>query len=184
MTTSSWNDFEQRVSSEENLHVDSEPLVWPPSQERLLSFAERNASTLAAIAALEERRADGGEDDSPLMQEMLRMDAKLTALVDIVNHLLIPTDTLPPRQSLRFNAVGALLPAALVPPGDALLLRLRFDPCRSMPLVLAARVERQFDDGRVFVVFAPQGDALSDAIERLVFRHHRRKVAGARQSTG
>ncbi|HTM27885.1 MAG TPA: PilZ domain-containing protein [Rhodanobacter sp.] len=51
-------------------------------------------------------------------------------------------------------------------------------------MVLAARVERQFDDGRVFVVFAPHGDALSDAIERLVFRHHRRKVAGARQSTG
>jgi hypothetical protein len=25
------------------------------------------------------------------------------------------------------------------------------------------------------------GDALSDAIERLVFRHHRRKVAEARQ---
>ncbi len=177
MTTSSWNDFEQRVSSEENLHVDSEPLVWPPSQAQLLSLAERNANTLAAIAALEERRADGGDDDSPLMQEMLRMDAKLTALVDIVNHLLVPTDTLPPRQSLRFNAVGALLPAALVPPGDALLLRLRFDLCRSMPLVLAARVERQFDDGRVFVVFAPHGDVQSDAIERLVFRHHRRKVA-------
>lgn len=184
MTTSNWDDFEQRVSSEESLHADSEPLAWPPSQAQLLHLAERNANTLAAIAALEERRADIGEDDSPLMQEMLRMDAKLTALVDIVNHLLVPTDTLPPRQWLRFNAVGALLPAALVPPGDALLLRLRFDPCRSLPLMLAAHVERQFDDGRVFVVFAPQGDMLSDAIERLVFRHHRRKVAEARQLAG
>ncbi len=155
--------------------------AWPPSQAQQLRLAERNANTLAAIAALEERRAEIGEDDSPLMQEMLRMDAKLTALVDIVNHLLVPTGTLPPRQMLRFNAVGALLPAALLPPGEALLLRLHFDVCRSLPLELPARIERRFDDGRVFVVFALLSDVLGDAIERLVFRHHRRKVAEARQ---
>ncbi|RCS30379.1 PilZ domain-containing protein [Rhodanobacter denitrificans] len=184
MTISSWDDFEQRLSSEESLHADSEPLDWPPSQALLLRLAERNANTLAAIAALEERRADIGEDDSPLMQEMLRLDAKLTAMVDIVNHLLVPAGTLPPRQSLRFNAAGALLPAMLVPPGGAVLLRLRFDACRSLPLELAARAERQLDDGRVFVAFAPQGEMLGDAIERLVFRHHRRKVAEARQLAG
>lgn len=181
MQDDAWQTFSERVSSEESLHADSEPLSWPPQEAHLLRLAERNATTLAAIAALEERRADLGEDDNPLMQEMLRMDAKLTALVDIVNHLLVPTDTLPPRQLLRFNAVGALLPASLVPPGEALLLRLRFDLCRSLPLEMAARVERRFDDGRVFVVFAPPGDALGDAIERLVFRHHRRRVAEARQ---
>ena len=184
MTTSSWDDFDQRVSSEESLHADSEPLAWPPSQELLMRLAERNANTLAAIAALEERRAELGEDGNPQMQEMLRLDAKLTALVDIVNHLLAPTGALPSRQSLRFNAAGALLPAALVPPGGALLLRLRFDACRSLPLELAARAERQLDDGRIFVAFAPQGDMLGDAIERLVFRHHRRKVAEARQLAG
>ncbi|MGB5940235.1 MAG: PilZ domain-containing protein, partial [Rhodanobacter sp.] len=140
-----------------------------------------NANVLAAIAALEERRADAGEDDSPLMQEMLRMDAKLNVLVEIVNSLLVPDGTLPPRQLLRFNAIGAVLPAGLAPAGDGLLLRMRFDPCRSLPLELAAQVARQFDDGRMFVAFAPLGDALGDAIERMVFRHHRRKVAGARQ---
>ena len=153
----------------------------PPA--RALALAERNGNTLAAIAALEERRVDTAEDDNPLVQEMRRMDAKLTALVDIVNHLLVPTDTLPPRQMLRFNAVGALLPAALLPPGEALLLRLHFDVCRSLPLELPARVERRLDDGRAFVVFGPLSDVMSDAIERLVFRHHRRKVAEARQLT-
>ncbi|TPG07381.1 PilZ domain-containing protein [Rhodanobacter glycinis] len=184
MNTDRWDAFEQRVSVEESLHVDSEPLAWPPPQAQLLWLAERNANTLAAIAALEERRADLADDDSPLMQEMLRMDAKLTALVDIVNQLLVPASTLPPRQLLRFNAVGALLPASLVPAGDGMLLRLRFDFCRSLPLELPAQMERQFDDGRVFVVFTPLGDVLGDAIERLVFRHHRRKVAEARQLPG
>jgi len=180
----SWDEFEQRVSCEESLHADCEPLAWPPSPSQLQQLAERNANTLAAIAALEERRADTGEDDSPLMQEVLRMDAKLNVLVEIVNNLLVPGSTLPPRQLLRFNAIGAVLPASLVPAGGGLLLRIRFDLCRSLPLELAAQVERQFDDGRVFVVFAPLGDALGDAIERLVFRHHRRKVAGARQPAG
>lgn len=181
MASASWDDFEQRVSCEESLHADCEPLAWPLPPARLQLLAERNANVLAAIAALEERRADTGEDDSPLMQEMLRMDAKLNVLVEIVNNLLLPDSTLPPRQLLRFNAIGAVLPAGLAPAGDGLLLRMRFDPCRSLPLELAAQVARQFDDGRVFVAFAPLGDALGDAIERMVFRHHRRKVAGARQ---
>jgi hypothetical protein len=179
--TSSWDDFEQRVSSEESLHVDSEPLVWPPSRAQQLYLAERNATTLAAIAALEERCMDT-DDDNPLMQEIQRMDAKLNALIDIVNHLLVPTASLPPRQLLRFNVVGAVLPAALLPAGEALVLRPRFDVCRSLPLELPARVERRLDDGQVFVAFAPMGDVLGDAIERLVFRHHRRKVAESRQS--
>ncbi|MEY2169449.1 MULTISPECIES: PilZ domain-containing protein [unclassified Rhodanobacter] len=184
MTASSWDEFDQRLSSEEHLHADSEPLAWPPSPELLQRLAERNANTLATLAALEERRADLGDDDNPLMQEILRMDAKLTALVEIVNQLLAPAAALPPRRTLRFNAVGAVLPAALLPAGEGLLLRLRFDACRSLPLELAGRMVRTADESRGFVEFAVQGDATSDAIERLVFRHHRRKVAEARQQLG
>lgn len=184
MIANLWDDFQQRVSCEENLHVDSEPLAWPPSTAQQLHMVERSMNTLSAIAALEERVVETGDEDNPLMQEMLRMDAKLTALTDIVNQLLVPPDSLPPRQVLRLNVVGALLPAALVPPGDALVLRPRFDVCRSLPLELPARIEQRFPDGQVFVAFALLGDVLSDAIERLVFRHHRRKVAEARQLAG
>jgi hypothetical protein len=182
MDASSWDEFEQRVSCDESLHVDSEATPWPDAQAHQARLAERNLNTLSAIAALEERYAET-DDDSPLMLEIQRMDAKLTALVDIVNHLLVPASVLPPRHALRFNAIGAVLPAALVPAGDALIVRLRFDVCRSLPLELAARVERRLDNGHVFVVFAAPGDVLGDAIERLVFRHHRRKVAETRQLT-
>jgi hypothetical protein len=182
MDASSWDEFEQRVSCDESLHVDSEAMPWPDAQAHQARLAERNLNTLSAIAALEERYAET-DDDNPLMLEIQRMDAKLTALVDIVNHLLVPASVLPPRHALRFNAIGALLPAALVPAGDALIVRLRFDVCRSLPLELAARVERRLDNGHVFVVFAAPGDVLGDAIERLVFRHHRRKVAETRQLT-
>lgn len=182
MQDDAWLTFSERVSCEDDCHFDCEPLENPLSPAQALRQSERNAHVLATIGALEEHHADAGEDDSPLMQEMLRMDAKLNALIEIVNHLLVRGGDLSPRQSLRFNAIGAVLPAAAVPAGrTSLLLRLRFDVCRSLPLELAARVERALDDGRIFVVFAPQSDAVSDAIERLVFRHHRRKVAEARQ---
>lgn len=179
-----WQTFSERVSCEDSWHVDSAPLAWPLPDAMAQRLAERNLATLATIAALSERHADSADEDSPVMQELLRMDAKLTALVEIVNLLLVPSSDLPARQLLRFNAIGALLPATLVPAGEvSLLLRLRFDVCRSLPLELAAQVERRLDDGRIFVVFAQQGDAVGDAIERLVFRHHRRKVAEARQLT-
>ncbi len=184
MAASRWDEFEQRLSSEEQLHADCEPLAWPPAQEILQWLADRNANVLATLASLEERRTDHGDEESPLMQEILRMDAKLTALVEIVNQMLAPSASLPPRQMLRFNAVGAVLPNTLVPKGEGMLLRIRFDACRSLPLELPARVSRSLDQGRSFVEFTLHGDATSDAIERLVFRHHRRKVAGARQQTG
>ncbi|TAL72565.1 MAG: PilZ domain-containing protein [Rhodanobacter sp.] len=181
MNTDTWDAFEQRLSSDESLHADAEPLPWPPTPERLQQLVDRNATVLTTLATLEERRVDTGDDDDPLTQEMRRMDAKLTALVAIVNQLLAPVATLPPRCNVRFNEVGAVVPQALVPAADGLLLRLRFDACPSLSLELPGQPVRDLGDGRVFVSFVTQGDALGDAISRLVFRHHRRKVADARQ---
>ena len=122
MNNASWNEFEQRVSVEELLHVAIEPLAWPMPQALALALAERNGNALAAIAALEERRVETPDDDNPLVQEMRRMDAKLTALVDIVNRLLVPPGTLPVQRLVRFNARGAVLAADVALPGDAVLL--------------------------------------------------------------
>lgn len=181
MGTARWDEFEQLVSVEELLHVAVAPLAWPLSPAMALSLNERNGNTLTAIAALEERRAEPAEDDSPLLLEIRRMDAKLTALVEIVNRLLTPTNTLPVQRLVRFNARGAVIPTELLAADEAVLLSLRFDDCPSLPLELPALVERRLDDGRTFVAFPMLNEALSDAMERLVFRHHRRKVAGTRQ---
>ena len=182
MSMTAWDEFEQRLSCEASWYADSAPLAWPLPEALVQRLAERNVAALATLAALEERRADNTDDDSPMMQELVRLDAKLTALVDIVNRLVLPDKHLPSRQPIRFNALGAVLPAALVPAGEALLLRLRFDVCRSLPLELPARRQRQFDDGQVFVAFESLGDGVAASLERLVFRQHRRKVAVTRQA--
>ena len=182
MTASAWNEFEQRLACEDSWHADSQALAWPLPEGLAQRLAERNTAALASVAALEERRVASADDDSPVMQELSRLDAKLNALIDMLNRLAMPAETLPPRQALRFNAIGAVLPAALVPAGDALLLRLRFDACPGVPLELPAHIERRFADGGAFVAFHALGDGVAASLERFVFRQHRRKVAGARQA--
>lgn len=181
MTDALWLAFSERVCVDDQLRLALLPRGDGASS--LAQLGERNLSTLASIAAIEERRADSADDDSPVLQELARLDAKLNALVDIVNRLLVPTSALPARAHVRFNAIGALVPAALLPAeGDAVCMRIHLDACPSLPLELPARVRRRLDDGLAFLAFEPLGDAAADAIERFVFRHHRRKVAEARQS--
>ncbi|WP_266160699.1 PilZ domain-containing protein [Dyella silvatica] len=179
--SSPWEEFEQHLACEGEWHVDCAPLAWPLDARLAAGYVEKNLSVLATIAVLEDRRSDTADDDNPVMQEMLRLDAKLNALIDIVNRLLVPM-ALPARQSLRFNAVGALLPEALAIDSEALLLRIRFDASPGLLLELPARCVRQFADGRRFVEFEQRSDALREGLERLVFRHHRRKVAVIRHA--
>lgn len=182
MHDDAWLAFSERVSCENRWPAECVTIEWPLPSGEIQRLAERNAHALATIGALEERRAEGVDEDNPLLQEMVRLDAKLTALVDIVNRLLLPPDGLPARQTVRFNPVGAVLPAVLLPVGDAVLLRLHPDVCPSLPLELPARILRRFDDGLAFVAFADLGEGTCDALERLVFRLHRRKIAETRQS--
>ncbi|HEX5306506.1 MAG TPA: PilZ domain-containing protein [Dyella sp.] len=181
MTDALWLAFSERVCVDDRLRVSV--LSRTADATPLPQLVERNLSTLATITAIEERRAEGTEEDSPVLQELARLDAKLNALVDIVNRLLLPAEALPERVAVRFNAVGAVLPAALLAAaGEAICLRIHLEACPSLPLELPARVLRRFDDGLAFAAFEPLGDALADAIERFVFRQHRRKVAESRQS--
>ncbi len=178
-----WHAFSERMSCEDRWPVDCVPIGWPLTPARARELVEGAISVLASVAALEDRHLESLDDDNPLWQEMQRLEAKLAALIHIVNQLQASAGALPPSETLRFNAVGAVLPAARVPSGEAMLLRLHFDVCRHLPLELAARVDRVLDDGRVFVVFALPSDALDEAIERHIFRHHRRQIAEKRHLT-
>lgn len=184
MQPDAWLAFSERVACEDSWHADCLSQEWPPSPQVLERLAESNAAALAAITALETHRVEGADDDHPLMQEVFRLDAKVTALVDIVNRLLAPAGALPSRQLIRFNTIGAVIPTSMLPPlAVSVVLRVRFDACLSLPLEFAAQVQRQITDGKTYLAFVPPSDAQKDAIERLVFRHHRRKVAESRQLT-
>jgi hypothetical protein len=180
MTASPWDEFQQLLACEGDWLAEAEPLALPLDERIAAGYAARNLSALSMLDALEDRAPEPADEDDPLRQELARMDAKLNALIHIINRVLLPDALSRPRQPLRFNALGALLPPALAPAGESMLLRIRLDGCPSLPLELPARVERRFADGQAFVTFETIPDALREGLERMVFRHHRRRVAVTR----
>ncbi|MHA6205498.1 PilZ domain-containing protein [Dyella soli] len=183
MHDDAWQAFCDRVSYEDSLHAGCVAVALPQDELQLAVMRERNLNVLGTLAAFGERRLDVADDESPLAQELLRMDNKLNVLMAMFDQLLQRGAELPARQPVRFNAVGAVLPAALWPGGAATgLLRLHFDGCLALPLELPARLLQERDGDHVFVAFETLDDVTGDALERLVFRHHRRKVAGRRQT--
>jgi hypothetical protein len=178
-----WQAFSERMAYEGNLHLAVE--AFEPAPDAVARYNERNLHVLRTLASLDERRAENNnDDDSPVMQELQRMDSKINVLLDIVDRLLMPATLLPARHSVRFNAVGVTMPENLLPTADCLLIRLHFDTCRALPLELPALPGEQLNDGRAFVYFCQLSELVEDGLERFVFCHHRRKVAEARLTGG
>lgn len=184
MQDESWQAFSERVSYDDGLHVSCVAMPQPLAELQLAAMRERNLSVLGTLAVFSERRLDASDDESPMAQDIQRLDSKLNVLMAMLDQLLQRDAELPPRQPVRFNAVGALLPRALWPSSaTTALLRLHFDGCLALPLELPARLVQERDADHIFVSFETMDDVTADALERLVFRHHRRKVAGRRLTT-
>jgi hypothetical protein len=71
-------------------------------------------------------------------------------------------------------------------PGDALLLALYLNPIVPDAVALPARVERVAEEpggeARVRASFGAMPAPLRNALEKLIFRHHRRQVAEQRKA--
>lgn len=182
MSDEAWQAFSQRVAYEDNL-----PLAIGPRRADAMAASlveERNGHVINMLVTLEERRPDIGDDGGAIMQELARLDNRLNVLMDLVSRLLMPDSALPPRLPIKLNAFGAEIPAVLRPAGyeRSHFLTIHFDACRALPLMLPVRFEGSHAADRVFVSFEALKPAVTEGLEKLVFRQHRRKVAEARQS--
>jgi hypothetical protein len=184
MQDASWQDFSERVAYDDGLHADCVAVSEPLGELQRAAMRDRNLSVLGTLAVFSERRSESPDEESPIAQDMLRLDSKLNVLMAMLDQLLRRGADLPPRTPVSFNAIGALLPVSLWPAGsEHALLRLHFDGCLALPLELLARRVQERDADHIFVAFESMDEATCDAIERLVFRHHRRKVAERRSAT-
>jgi hypothetical protein len=147
---------------------------------------KRGLGVLAAQTAFDEKRSEPGDDAAQLAPELLRLDAKLNHLIDLVGALLSRTVGMPATVPVEFNAWGVAWQAAGEVPeiGSDILVRIHLDGSSALPLELPARAVESLhrEDGPEWqrAVFVDLGDILSDGIERLVFRMHRRQLADGR----
>jgi hypothetical protein len=178
------------VLYEELAFQDVLPLVWRPmanpvDRDLTGSFDERNLRLLQAWDAMEEHAPIEKQkpEDAPYAAEILRLDLKVNLLLDLVGQLLVANRPRPPPTPMRFNALGAMwrgtgtLPEA----GEQGIAEIYLRDCLAEPLRLAGRVTNVTPDGNIKVKFLPMSEAVSDLIEKLAFRRHRRQIAGARQ---
>lgn len=179
------------VLDEELAYVDVVPLRWttlamPAEPDIAIAQAEHNLRLLQALAALEDRApAEKTDENSPHSADLMRLEFKVNLLLDLVGQILIGSQPRPPAAPIRFNSKGAIWHATsskVAQPrvGEEGFTEIHLRDCLVQPLCFYGHVADASPDGRVKVRFAPLGEPISDLLEKLAFRRHRRQVAGAR----
>ena len=170
-------------------YEDLLPVRWSPQAETIgdvtaaQHLVERNLRVLQACDALEEHgQLEKSDDESPHSADLMRLDFKLNLLLEVVGQLLAASQPRPRPVKIRFNAMGATWqneqPLALGAHG---ILEITLRELIVQPLKLPAEVVAGAAPGETRVRFMWIGETVADHIEKLVFRRHRRKIAGTRQ---
>lgn len=177
------------VLFDELAYQDTLPVAWRPLAGSVdaayaAGLSERNSRLLQACAAIEDHSSADREDD--VSPELLRIDAKINLMLDLMGQLLSANRPRPVPVPVRFNTQGAQWPAAATAATPAIgsqgLVLLYLRDYLPEALRLLGRVTEIGADRQVKVRFAPPGETTADLMEKLIFRHHRRLIAGRSRS--
>ena len=171
---------------------ESLPVAWTPGPLAEGSMLARlntdNQQLLSAESSLDEVRVhEALKDESPaLVHELQRLEFKMNILLRLTAELAVRHSALPPLQRVRLSSsalewFGVETPAI----GSTGLLALFINPAlpQAMKVSCVIAGERQQDGVRVVQLrFHGLSDGVVALLEKLIFRHHRRLIAGAKQA--
>jgi hypothetical protein len=171
---------------------ESLPVAWAPGTlAEGLQLGRLNADNhqlLGAESSLDEVRVhEALKDESPaLLHELQRLEYKVNILLRLTAELSLRSSGLPAAERVRMS------PRALEWFGDHAaqsgatgLLSIYINPALPQPLKIPSTVigEGLIDGARTTRFrFVGLSDAVIDMLEKLIFRHHRRLVAGAKHA--
>ena len=174
--------FDDKLAYEDLL-----PVRWRPHPQQVddvtaQHYAERNLRVLQACDALEEHgQLDKSDDEAPHSADLRRLDFKLNLLLDLAGQLLAASQPRLRPFNIRLNAMGASFTYDEgLPVGAFGVLEVVLREIVVQPLNLPAQVVTGAPAGQTRVRFLSLGETVADHIEKLVFRRHRRQIAGAR----
>jgi hypothetical protein len=168
------------------------PISWelrkgesPAAMQRV---AEVNERLLRLIIALGEQKREPAEEEGEFNVELVRIESKLDLVLDMLAQLVNERKSLPPLSSLHLSAGGVKWRTIDRTPAvdDPVWLHIHLDARAPHALRFPARIlaVNGADEGSwVTAAFQPQGEAVEDLLEKLIFRHHRRQVAQTKPST-
>lgn len=169
---------------------ETRPLAFEPGPladaGQLAHLNADNLQLLVAEASIEEARANEAlKEESPaLLHELQRLEYKLNILLRMMAEMSMRQNAMPAPQRIRLSAGGIEWYAGGPRAGATGQVKLYINPAVPQPLVLSCEVvaELQRDAQRVSQLrFVGVGEPVADALEKLIFRHHRRLIASSRQ---
>jgi len=148
-----------------------------------------NLRVLHTCEALEERRAERDEEHTGTA-EIARLEQKIDLLIEMVGHMVSQSGSRPTAVVASLTAAGlswrpADVHAAAVHPvavGAAGTVEVYLRDSVAEALRMPGTVVAVTDDGRISFEFRGLAEAEVDALERFVFRQHRRSVADRRRT--
>ena len=170
---------------------DELPFVWRPCQLPLSAalqhrHTESNVRLLQVCLTLDDQSApEKKAEDAQQSVELARLDMKMNLLLDLVGKLVLQNHPRSVPAKLRLNAHGAAWHAPKsqderAKAGDPGIFEVYLHEYLLDPLRLAAKVAR-IEGDRVEVRFERAPDTVTDLIDKLTFRRHRRQIAVKRQ---
>jgi len=142
----------------------------------------------AVLTVGEALAAESPDEAPPRAQDILRLEARLNLLLAMVGELLAAQRPRPPARAVRLGG-GWVEWRDPQPPavGDALAIDLYLNPSIPDAVTLPARVESvgELRQGQAVVhaTFLEIPPSVLNAMEKLVFRWHRRRVAEQRRAS-
>jgi hypothetical protein len=137
---------------------------------------------LRALAVVEDSRGEEGEEHTPADLAMHRIEAKLDLLTAVVAALVRSRETQDPSRALQWSARGARIDAIADAADAGARGMFRVQPADWLPESLSLPATVQSRDGdRLWLRFDPMPPALAAALERHLFRIHRRAIAELRR---
>ena len=171
---------------------DTLPVSWTRgalAEDQHARLNADNQQLLVAYSTLDEVRVnDALKDESPaLVHELQRLDYKLNILLRMTADLAMRQHGLPPVCPVRFSATGLEWSGDGAPqPGEIGILVLYVNTVLPQPLRFPATVIMRGTHNDMQVTglqFTGLSEPVVELIEKMIFRHHRRLVAGAKLST-
>ena len=170
--------------------VDRLPLEWHPADlddPTVLEHANDDAArALQAHAVFEELPRLPNEDPAHTTHELIRLEAKLDLVLSLMGKLLSNRIDLPPRHAVIFRAMSLEWggsAAATLERGETGILDIYANPQVPLPVKLPGRIAgsaKRNGNTWLRIRFEKLSPIVSDGLEKLIFRHHRRQVAIAR----
>lgn len=185
MNLSSTSTLGRGVVYETRIPLTWKPLKVLPEPSQLLSLNDHNETVLRTVLSLEEIGSEHSEEGGGSNQELVRIEAKVNLVLNLVGQLLATQSTIPAKVAAVLSATslewsGGKLPAD----GQPLLLEIYLHPSYPRPLRLVGTTQSGSDpEGMTCrVTFQGLSEPVQDVLEKLIFRHHRRAIAQARAS--